>query len=81
LVEYQQANANKLLILLFKDCVSVRGTVHLDLSGIIAKLIQYYKIADARPELILQETLIAMKRALQSYFYHRVELDLAPPKY
>jgi hypothetical protein len=67
-----------------RDCTSINGAIHLKLNDIIVKLVQYYKITDeitdAKPEWILQETLILINRILQSYFYHRVELDLAHHK-
>jgi len=78
-VEYQQADSNKLLIMVLKDCASINGAIHLKLNDIINNLMQRYKIADAKPEWIIKETLFLVKRVLQSYFYHKSEFELRRP--
>ena len=79
-IEYHYADLNKLLVLLLKDCSHVNGSVHINLNDIIINLMKHYRIAVASPEWILQETLFAINRVLQSYFYHRAEFDLAQPR-
>jgi len=79
-IEYNYANFNKLLVILLKDCEHVNGAIYLKLNDIINNLMRRYGISVVTPEWILQKTLFIINRVLQSYFYHRAEFSLAPPK-
>jgi hypothetical protein len=79
-VEYHYVDLNKLMILLLKDCRRVSGVIHINLNDIIGNLVEKYKIYVVNRDWLVQETLFAINRVLQSYFYHRAEFDLASPK-
>ena len=78
-IEYHYAYLNKLLILLLKDCRRVNGVVHLNLNDVINSLVKRYVGADANIDWLVQDTVTAIHRVLQSYFYHRAEFDLSQP--
>jgi hypothetical protein len=78
-IEYHYAYYNKLLILLMKDCKNVSGSVHINLNNIIDRLVKRYGIANANIDWLVQDTVAAIYRRLQSYFYHRAEFDLHWP--
>jgi hypothetical protein len=79
-IEYHYVNLSKLLVLLYKDCDHVNGSVHINLNNVVNNLMQRYEIILANPDWVIQETLFLINRVLQSYFYHKTELNLAPPK-
>jgi len=78
-IEYHYAYFNKLLILLLKDCRRVNGVVHLNLNDVIDGLVKKFGIAGANIDWLVQDTVTAIHRVLQSYFYHRAEFDLSQP--
>ena len=76
-IEYHYAYLNKLLILLLKDCRRASGSVHINLNDVINSLVKKFGIAGANIDWLVQDTVTAIYRRLQSYFYHRAEFDLA----
>ena len=79
-IEYHYSYYSKLLVILLKDCRRVSGSVHINLNDVINSLVKRYGISVVTPEWILQKTLFIINRVLKSYFYHRAEFSLAPPK-
>jgi hypothetical protein len=75
-VEYHYVNLNKIVIILFKNCSTVNGSIHLKLNDIIGKLVNY----GANIDWIVQRTMFLINRELQPYFYHKAEFDLAQSK-
>jgi hypothetical protein len=79
-IEYRYVDLSKLLVLLLKDCNHVNGSVHINLNNVVNNLMQRYGVTVVNPDWVLQETLFLLNRVFQSYFYHRAEFSLAPPK-
>jgi hypothetical protein len=78
-IEYHYSYYNKLLVILLKDCRRVSGSVHIDLNDVISNLVKRYGVANANIDWLVQDTVAAIYRRLQSYFYHRAEFDLHRP--